>query len=72
MRPVPAKNQGAVQNGVGKGWVKGGYGLIFAIKGLENGGYIQRPSVTFFFNSKKVKYDQFNFPGYVWIIIISV
>ena len=40
MPPVPAKTLTLVQNGVGKGWGKGGYGLIFAIKGLENGGIL--------------------------------
>ena len=41
MRPVPAKTPAVVQNGVGKWWGKGGYGLIFAIKGLENGGILR-------------------------------
>jgi len=37
MPPVPAKTPALDQNGVGKGWGMDGYGLIFAIKGLENG-----------------------------------
>lgn len=41
MPPVPAKNPALVQNGVGKGWGKGKYGLIFALKGLENSGILE-------------------------------
>ena len=37
MPPVPTKTPALVQNGVVKEWGKMGYGLIFAIKGLENG-----------------------------------
>jgi hypothetical protein len=34
-----SQNPGVVQNGVGKGWEKRGYGLTFAMKGLGWGDF---------------------------------